>query len=81
MPTVLRIKGYRFHFFSNEGFEPPHIHVTSQNAEAKFWMPSGQLIWSYSFNSKELSEILTLLETNKDLIMEKWNEHFSGRTN
>lgn len=27
MPTVLRWKGYRFYFFSNEGSEPPHIHI------------------------------------------------------
>ncbi len=27
MPTVLVWNGYRFYFFSNEGFEPPHIHV------------------------------------------------------
>jgi hypothetical protein len=27
MPTVLRVKGYRFFFFSNEGAEPPHIHI------------------------------------------------------
>jgi hypothetical protein len=25
MPTILRIKGYRFFFFSNEGNEPCHI--------------------------------------------------------
>jgi hypothetical protein len=29
MPTVLRIDGYRFFFFSNEGNEPVHIHVES----------------------------------------------------
>jgi len=30
MPLVFRWKGYRFHFFSNEGDprEPVHIHVT-----------------------------------------------------
>jgi len=27
MPTVLRIEGFRFHFYSDEGNEPPHIHV------------------------------------------------------
>jgi hypothetical protein len=31
MPTVLRVAGYRFFFYSNEGSEPPHIHV--QKAE------------------------------------------------
>jgi hypothetical protein len=31
MPTVFRIKGYRFFFISLEGKEPPHIHVEQLN--------------------------------------------------
>ena len=38
MPTVLRWNGYRFYFFSNEGFEPPHIHVDKGEFSAKFWL-------------------------------------------
>ncbi|WP_439481025.1 DUF4160 domain-containing protein [Cyclobacterium plantarum] len=38
MPTVLRIGPYRFFFFSNEGNEPPHIHVESGEGHAKFWL-------------------------------------------
>jgi Domain of unknown function (DUF4160) len=36
MPTVLRGNGYRFYFFSNEGYEPPHIHVDKESNSAKF---------------------------------------------
>src|SRR3989442_1801226 len=28
MPTLLRVEGFRFFFFSNEGQEPPHVHVS-----------------------------------------------------
>ena len=40
MPVILRHKGYRFFFFSNEGDppEPPHIHVRRGEAVAKFWL-------------------------------------------
>lgn len=38
MPTVLRIKGYRFYFFSNEGFEPKHIHIEKADAIRKIWL-------------------------------------------
>jgi len=38
MPTVLRIKGFRFHFYSDEGSEPPHIYVRSADGECKFWL-------------------------------------------
>jgi hypothetical protein len=27
VPTVLRVGPYRFFFYSNEGTEPPHVHV------------------------------------------------------
>ncbi len=36
MPTVLRIRGYRFFFFSLEGNEPPHIHVEQAEGSQNF---------------------------------------------
>ena len=38
MPTVLRISGFRFFFYSLEGSEPPHIHVEHGGSVAKFWL-------------------------------------------
>jgi hypothetical protein len=35
-PTVLRVKGYRFDFFSREETRP-HVHVQHPAGEAKFW--------------------------------------------
>ncbi|RKY07496.1 MAG: hypothetical protein DRP65_10380, partial [Planctomycetota bacterium] len=37
MPTVLRIKGYRFFFFSLDSSEKPHIHVEKAGKYAKYW--------------------------------------------
>ena len=39
-PMVLIVEGYRFFFFSNEGFEPPHIHVEKGDSHAKWWLQS-----------------------------------------
>ena len=33
MPTVLRVGGFRFHFYSDEGIEPPLIHVRCAEGE------------------------------------------------
>ena len=33
MPTVLRIGRFRFHFYSDERGEPPHIHVASADGD------------------------------------------------
>jgi hypothetical protein len=38
MPTVLRIDGYRFFFYSLETGEPSHIHVERADEAAKFWL-------------------------------------------
>jgi hypothetical protein len=38
MPTVLRIGSFRFHFYSDERGEPPHIHVRTPDGECKFWL-------------------------------------------
>ena len=36
-PTVFKEKGYRFFFFSREELRM-HIHVSSHDGEAKFWL-------------------------------------------
>lgn len=35
MPTILRINGYRFFFYSNEHL-PKHIHIEKDSNTAKF---------------------------------------------
>ncbi|MGI8565924.1 MAG: DUF4160 domain-containing protein [Pyrinomonadaceae bacterium] len=48
MPVALRVKGYRFFFFSLEGHESPHVHVEQAERYAKFWLNPvslGQVTW------------------------------------
>jgi hypothetical protein len=78
MPNVLRVKGYRFFFFSLEGQEPPHIHVESAEKFAKFWLTPVSLAKSRGFRSSELTEIQRVVEENRDLFEEKWHEHFGN---
>lgn len=78
MPTVLRIKGYRFFFFSLEGQEPPHVHVEAAEKFAKFWLTPVSLAKSRGFRSGELTEIQRIVEENRDLFEEKWHEHFGN---
>ncbi len=77
MPLALRVKGYRFFFFSLEGTEPPHIHVEQAERYAKFWLNPVSLVKSRGFRSGELSEMQKIVEENRGLFVEKWNEHFS----
>ncbi len=77
MPEVLRVKGYRFFFFSLEGSEPPHIHVEQAERYAKFWLNPVSLVKSRGFRSGELTGIQKIIEENREAFVERWNEHFS----
>jgi len=78
MPTILRIRGFRFFFFSREGNEPPHIHVENAEKVAKFWLSPVELARSYGFRSHELNELQQIVEEHRDLFEEKWHEYFSS---
>lgn len=77
MPTILRIQGFRFFFFSNEGNKPPHIHVESGDGYAKFWLNPVILADSVNYNSTELNNIRKLTQENEALFLNKWNEYFN----
>jgi len=80
MPIVLRYKGYRFFFFSNEGnpLEPAHVHVRSGARVAKYWIdPEIMLADSYDMNPSELKEIENVVRENQSLMMEAWNDNFN----
>ena len=38
VPALLRVRGYRFYFYSLEDREPPHIHVAHAGRYATFWL-------------------------------------------
>ncbi|RLB57798.1 MAG: DUF4160 domain-containing protein [Deltaproteobacteria bacterium] len=78
MPTVFREAGFRFHFYSNEGNEPPHVHITGKGGEMKVWIPEMSVEFSYRLSASEQRKIISLVKKNLDLLLEKWNE-FTGK--
>src|SRR5438132_9758800 len=68
---------FRFFFFSNEGNEPPHIHVKAGADEAKFWLQPVQLAANYGFNGRELNQIRRIVGEHSDEFVEAWNENFN----
>lgn len=76
MPTILRINGYRFFFYSNDHL-PAHIHIEKGEATAKFELKPVVLIRSRKFTAAELNEIRKLVEQNVELFINKWNEYFN----
>jgi hypothetical protein len=79
MPTVLRVGGFRFFFYSNEGDEPPHIHVERAEAAAKFWLqPEVRLAWSVRFAKRDRTRLQHLTEETQAFFLEKWDEFFES---
>ena len=79
MPVVSRLDGFRFCFYPNEGspLEPVHIHVQKAGAEAKFWVDTEIILGtSEGFDAKTLRKLLKIVEENRTLIEERWNEYF-----
>lgn len=77
-PTLFKKKGYRFFFFSREESRM-HIHVVSENGEAKFWLePQIELAKNYRFSRLELKEIESLIEEYSNDISDAWKNHFGS---
>jgi Domain of unknown function (DUF4160) len=78
VPALLRVRGYRFFFFSLENREPAHIHVAHAGRYAKFWLEPVELANNRGFRGHELRELRELVVANGDLFRKKWYEYFSG---
>ena len=78
MPTVLRWGPYRAFFYSNEGDEPPHVHVRAAGSEAKFRLHDLSLAVNAGFPTHELNAILRQLRQNRETLLGAWHEHFGN---
>jgi hypothetical protein len=78
MPTVLRWNGYRFYFFSNEGQEPPHIHVDRGENTVKYWLEPVAIARNIGFAARELAIIEQKVRDERDNFLRAWNEYFGS---
>ncbi len=72
MPTVLRLGPYRFHFFSGEGNEPPHIHVQGHGKRAKFWLLPLTIAHRGKFADHELNNIARIIQEHYDELLQAY---------
>lgn len=79
MPTVLRLEGLRFFFYSQENNEPPHIHVESGDETAKYWLDPVELARSRGFRARDLTRLRAKIIERRHEFLEAWNAHF-GRS-
>jgi len=77
MSTVLRVDPCRFHFYSADGVEAPHIHVRAGKARAKFWLSPVRFATSVGFKPHELRKIERLVIKRQQLFLEVWYDYFT----
>lgn len=77
MPEIFRIFGMRFFFYSRE-HEPMHVHVKNADGFAKFFILEDGivLIKNDGMKIKDIKAAEMVLEENRELAIEKWNEYF-----
>ena len=81
MPTLFIIFGLRFYFYSEEHL-PIHIHVQKGRGKAKFLVePEVELIENKGLKAQEVSLAKSIVEENRELIIERWNSHLNKNQN
>jgi len=78
MSTALRSGPYRAFFYSEEGDEPPHVHVERGSAVAKFWLCPVRQARNSGFGEHEITRIRRILESHEAQLREAWDAHFGA---
>jgi hypothetical protein len=74
VPTILRIGPYRFHFYSDEYLEPPHIHIETPDGECKFWLDTVRLARNKGVPAQTIRTLEKLVFEHLSLLREKFDE-------
>lgn len=78
MPTILRVDGFRFYFYSDEGNEPAHIHVEKGGGRGKYWLDPLQEDYMRNFKAAEQRKARSLIELHQEDFKNAWNEYFNN---
>ncbi len=78
MPTLFILLGYRFFFWSND-HKPIHVHISKGDAEAKYNVENVELVENFGFKRNELRLIESIIEENREIIIERWKEFFNTK--
>jgi len=66
------------YLFSNEGQEPPHIHVDHGERTAKFWLGEVRLARNIGYSDRQIAERSGKVREERLRFLEAWRVHFGG---
>lgn len=74
--TIFRYKNFRFFFFSKEEARL-HVHISSPDGEAKFWLEPVIALADYvGFSKQQLLEIERVVREHDEEVRVAWGRHF-----
>lgn len=75
MPTILQLFGLAFLIFTRDHL-PPHVHVRGHDGEAKFRVTLDEvtLIENRGLKPKDLKLAESILEENKEFVVNQWTK-------
>jgi Domain of unknown function (DUF4160) len=76
MPTLLRLNGFRFYFYSHEPNEPPHVHIDKGDATIKVWLEAVEVARGRGFRAHEIGGIVAMVAERRTAFLEAWHEYF-----
>ncbi|MBC7867869.1 MAG: DUF4160 domain-containing protein [Gloeobacteraceae cyanobacterium ES-bin-316] len=76
MPEIFRFFGIRFFYFSNDHL-PIHVHIKTADGTAKFEIEPLSLIENKGVKMKDIYLAESIIEENRDLIIQHWNNFFN----
>lgn len=82
MPVVLRVNGYKFFFYQADlANEPPHVHITKDGNEAKFWLDPVRIAREGRFRKNDLRDIERIIQDNLEFLLNVWKEEKNKHVN
>ncbi|MEW6123334.1 MAG: DUF4160 domain-containing protein [Pseudomonadota bacterium] len=78
MPTILRLDGFRFYFYSHEPNEPRHVHVDRAGCSAKLWLEPVSLAGNAGFSAAEIGVLLKIVRAHRAQFTEAWDGFFGA---
>jgi hypothetical protein len=79
MPTVFKIDGFRFFFFSDEHL-PLHIHIEKGDGYMRVELETFKITDVYKFSKKDTKKIISIIEENQLKLIGAWNEYFNPKS-
>jgi len=76
MPTILKLLGWRLHFYANEGNEPVHVHCQKGDCDCKYWLYEEEYDisaqYEYNLSPRDRREIRKIIFDHFELILDEW---------